>query len=670
MERPLRLLLRLTALTVTLALFIHCDRKTAQPRFAAGQTREDTASGRLVGEALALLKDPNGSPQTAALLAVEALRRNHTLENDAAVRPVLSALLRPARVLRSPFPNGRTLLSPSGHHVAFYQTDQSAPTRGVLSIREVLTGKELARVEVAWQKPPATTPSGPVLTFWNDGRIVAVSAGPPSADTEVFYYDVKTGARKQEAPTLPQDAERSEVAQGPSARPSFLPRSERIAAWSPDRQRLATLDGSGNARVWDVASGKPLQAAPLGCSTLQFSRDLRWLFGLSQGTGAVVWRWAEDRRVARAGDDSVLAQVALMANEQLLVTAAETGVIRVWELPDRQPGSAYALERQVYGVKIAQGGSVAIAHLGASGAIAWAVPSGLTLHEETEAVYGLAISSDGKTLALRRRDALDVLDLTTGRSLLRVELPALHTDSLGPRWEKVDRTIYLPIAEAVPRLFDAAEFTEEVPFRGEWTPAMKPSARVKRTVRIKAEKAPAGTGSCYPDSHLFIDFEEASPRRGCPQYWETCSDGGDWMDKVALSGDGSRVAVTYLDYVFVFATHTGQRLARAALGHRSRSERGCSKGTGPGLHTFHALPQQLWFQNESGDLLIQEKKSARAGAGRGSRARIPSRVWRWSCSTKQPCARGSSRPRRIAPRSVSYTWTAASSPRCRRPRGR
>jgi WD40 repeat protein len=251
-----------------------------------------------VGEALALLKDPSGSPQTAALLAVEVLRHNRALESDAAVRQVLSALLRPARVLRSPFPNGRTLLSPSGHHVAFYQTDKSAPTRGALSIWEVLTGRELARVEVAWQEPPVQTPSGPVLTFWNDGRIVAVSAGPPSAGTEVFYYDVKTGARTQEAPTLPQGAERSEVAQGPSALPPFLPRSERIAAWSPDRQRLATLDESGNARVWDVASGKSLAAAPLGGSTLQFSRDLRWLFGRSQGTGAVVWRWAEDPRVA------------------------------------------------------------------------------------------------------------------------------------------------------------------------------------------------------------------------------------------------------------------------------------------------------------------------------------------------------------------------------------
>lgn len=622
--RRLLLLLAVPLIALTLGIWLH-GRKTRQQQNGTGPQREDALSRRLLREAQALLSDKNGSPQRAGLLAIEALRRSRTREEDAAAREVLSALLRPARVLRSPFTSGRTELSVSGRHVAFWQAGpETAPSAGELSIWEVLTGKELARVKVAWQKRPVQTP---VLQFRSDDKILSVSAGTQSFDSEVLSYDVKTGALHQEVPSVPTDIDRSTSEQREAAQLRWLPHTEQIAAWSPDRQRLATLDKSGHARVWDVAAGKPLAAAPLGCSTLQFSRDLRWLFGLSQSTGAVVWSWAGDQHVARASDETLLSQVALIADMQLLVTASEKGVIRVWEMPEHPRSSAHPLDHRVHGVKLAQGGSVAIAHLGGAGAVAWAVASGLSLYEDSAAVYGLAISADGKTLAIRRQDALEVLELMTGRSLLHVSLPALHTDSEGALLGKsIARTIYMPIADAVPRLFDRAEFAEEVPFRSGGADEPEHPPVVKRTVRIRTDNAPEGVWSCYPNYHLFIRFEGAAPKWGCPQYWESCNNGGDWMDKVALSSDGSRVAVTYLDYVFVFDIRTGQRTARTALGHRAMSERGCSKGTGPGLHDFHALPQQLWFQNESEHLLIKEKDDRRrwSWAWQSNAAPVPS----------------------------------------------
>lgn len=224
---------------------------------------------------------------------------------------------------------------------------------------------------------------------------------------------------------------------------------------------------------------------------------------------------------------------------------------------------------------------------------------------------------------------LSLIELATSKVLQRIPLTSSYIDYKSPESpDRRARVFWMDAADAIPRLFDSAELTEEVPSgEGLGTAtllAAKDLPRIQRKVLIlppasfkTGRQMSVGSGMQVPA------YKDSATGRD----WSFASMGG-YVHRVKLSSDGSRVAVSTLDYLFVFDAKSGRRLARIALGYElerpivrkslAARARLHPKGDTPdGKVRNAAFVGGFWFRESGQELLVSTVRGD------------SNRYWRW-----------------------------------------
>jgi hypothetical protein len=117
-------------------------------------------------------------------------------------------------------------------------------------------------------------------------------------------------------------------------------RALRRAEWSPDGDRLLTLDSLGTVRLWNIAARAPLRTLVAGNIALAAAA---WSPGgqriaLASDDGVEIWAVAGTVPSAvLAGDLGTVVGMAWSADGQQLTTASADGAVRRWEVRGGEP---------------------------------------------------------------------------------------------------------------------------------------------------------------------------------------------------------------------------------------------------------------------------------------------------------------------------------------------
>ncbi len=220
--------------------------------------------------------------------------------------------------------------------------------------------------------------------------------------------------------------------------------------FSPDGKTLATIDASGLAQLWDVATHQVVEVltegvtsgAFVGRDAVAFSPDGKTLAtGSAEGT-VRLWDVATDAQSGALngrGDIASFARVGFSPDGRTLATWGGPGTARLWNVASRaQIGAPLSAGTgQVYAVAFGPDGkTVATAGLDGTARL-WDVAThaqiGPPITTGTSPVYAVAFSPDGRTLATGSRYAVRLWNITlpghilkavcaiAGRSLTRLE---------------------------------------------------------------------------------------------------------------------------------------------------------------------------------------------------------------------------------------------------------
>lgn len=405
-------------------------------------------------------------------------------------------------------------------------------------------------------------------------------------------------------------------------------------ALSPDGEWAAAADYFDITHVWNVKTGEEFTSHRMSSTELMFSRDGDWLIGSTEQEGAAAWSWRASRVFARASDGGETRDVKLSEDGWYLFTEALHASIRAWEMPSPADVGAREFPRsdpsaQIIGLKSSRDSSVMAVNLNYGGIVVWEVATDRTLYTSKPGSYSMDLSADGKTLAVADDEVLSLIELATSKVSQRIPITRGYIDYQSPDHpDRRARVFWMDPTDAVPRLFDSAEFTEEVPsgegLDGATLPAPKDLPRIQRKVLI----LPPATYKTGRQTSVGFGRDLPAYRDSATgKDWRFSSMGGH-IHRIKLSSDGERVGVSTLDYLFVFDVKSGRRLARIALGYAlerpivpkswaGRSEPLPEGDTPDGRIRRTAFIGDFWFQQNEQELLVS------AGGMTGSR------FWRW-----------------------------------------
>jgi WD40 repeat protein len=337
-------------------------------------------------------------PQLSALLALQALRRHHTSEAEAALRNALPQV-QDIRTFRLGVTGNAAVFDPANANKV-----ASAGSDGAASIWDIRTGRRLVTLlrrgrhaadETAYTvafNPAGTEVAvgyglGAVVVFdarsgnelkWtnagvpiNDIRFVgstgdlalATSRGIglwlPQKDGESNCCDVLSHEQASTISVDPHNSLELAVAtdsgtaiwtlraSGPSlAQHHGLDTGEDDdAEFSPDGKEVVTAGDDGNVRVYDVATSNEvmtLDADETIAESAEFSPDGNWIVaGFSSGTARVWDAGTGLPMTLLEGSASAVNTARFNADSSEVVTASDDGTIRVWHAQPRELRGAF-----------------------------------------------------------------------------------------------------------------------------------------------------------------------------------------------------------------------------------------------------------------------------------------------------------------------------------------
>lgn len=196
-------------------------------------------------------------------------------------------------------------------------------------------------------------------------------------------------------------------------------------SFHPDGTQLATGDGEGTVRIWDIAKKQVQTTIPAHESwvfDLRFSHDGRLL--ATAGGDHLVKLWnlpgARDVRLFKAHQDDVHG-VAFTPDATGLVSGGDDGAVYYWSVKTGASTLMGEHEKQVTAIAVSPDGELAASASRDGTVRLWTLPAGKAAGEllgHSADVMSIAFSPDGKTLASTSYDkTIRVWDVA-GRSLL------------------------------------------------------------------------------------------------------------------------------------------------------------------------------------------------------------------------------------------------------------
>jgi WD40 repeat protein len=335
-------------------------------------------------------------------------------------------------------------------------------TDNVVKVWDVETGRELATLR--GNKNILRS-----VTFSRDGKSLAIG----NADNTVKLWDVttgqelttlKVGTNLLESMALSPDGKKLAVwcLPDPAARAGWLVKlwdittNEEVAAlkghtdgvdsmtFSPDGRRLATGSLDRTARVWDVATGQEiatLKGHANRVTSLAYSPDGKRLATGSYDHTVRLWDMTADQRpTTLKGHTDLLTAVVLSPDGKRLATGSVDKTVKLWDMTTGKELTAFSETDRVFSVAFSPNGkTLAVVSLparkpteGSDFAVKlWDIAAGqklLTLKSRAPSVLPfwfptsvVAFSPDGQRLATGHLNGtVGLWDVATGQALLTI----------------------------------------------------------------------------------------------------------------------------------------------------------------------------------------------------------------------------------------------------------
>jgi tetratricopeptide (TPR) repeat protein len=195
------------------------------------------------------------------------------------------------------------------------------------------------------------------------------------------------------------------------------------AEFSPDAARLVTAVLDGTAWVWDVESGRPLLAQPLGqggwLASARFSPDGTRIATASQDGTAGLWDAQTGRSLSQLKRDKPVPFLSaeFSSDSQRVLTLSKDGTAEVW---DAQSGAALVtLDGEVTSAQFSPEGK-RIVTISAATVRVWDAESGhlvIAPLQHSGTVNSARFSPDGRRIVTAKAGTAQIWDAFTGEML-------------------------------------------------------------------------------------------------------------------------------------------------------------------------------------------------------------------------------------------------------------